>query len=98
MATTLFERPLFVQRKRYVEEIASLEEAFDLLEAWPGEQRGIPHEVLMKACHEAASGRFPLGAVRLNLARFLKKANMLAEIEDVPSFAGMTRDRNIGSL
>jgi hypothetical protein len=97
MATTLFDRPLFVQRKHYVEEIASLEDAFDLLEAWPAEQRGIPHEVLMKACQEAASDRFPLGAVRLNLERFLKKANMLAKIEDVPSFAQLAANRNIGS-
>lgn len=32
MATTLFDRPLFVQRKHYVDEIASLEDAFDMLE------------------------------------------------------------------
>lgn len=97
MATTLFDRPLFVQRKHYVEEIASLEKAFDLLEAWPADRRGLAHETLMKACQKAANGQFPLAAVRDNLERFLKKAGMLAAIEDVPNFGAMRSDRNLGS-
>jgi len=28
-----------VQRKHFIDEIASFEEAFDLLEAWPNDQR-----------------------------------------------------------
>ncbi|RYE51280.1 MAG: DUF982 domain-containing protein [Hyphomicrobiales bacterium] len=87
MATTLFDRPLFVQRKHYVEEIASLEDAVDLLETWPADQRGVPHEILMKACQRAANGQFPVAAVRLNLERFLRKAGALADIRDVPNFA-----------
>lgn len=98
MAITLFDRPLFVQRKHFIDEIASLEDAFDLLEAWPSDQRGLPHETLIKACHEAANGRFPVAAIRYNLERFLKKAGLLAEIEDVPNFMGLTPDRNIGSM
>jgi len=87
MATTLFDRPLFVQRKHYVEEIASLEEAFDLLEDWPADRRGVPHDILMEACQAAADGQFPIAAIRLNLERFLRKAGVLAEIEKVPNFA-----------
>lgn len=98
MATTHFDRPLFVQRVHFIDEIASLEDAFDLLEAWPAEKRGLAHETLMKACHEAANGRFPVAAIRENLARFLRKAGVLAEIEDVPNFAGPTPDRNLGSI
>jgi hypothetical protein len=97
MATTLFDRPLFVQRTHYVEEIAGLEDAFDLLETWPADERGLPHEVLVKACHDAAAGHFPLGAVRLNLERLLRKANILVEIEDVPMFGELAANRNIGS-
>lgn len=74
MALALFDRPLFVQHKHHVEEIATLEDAFDLLEAWPTEQRGLSHEVLMKACRQAYRGIFPLSALRLNLERFLRKA------------------------
>lgn len=96
MALTLFDRPLFVQRKHFVDEIASLEDAHDLLEAWPADQRGLAHETLMRACEDAANGRFPMAAIRDNLERFLKKAGVLAEIEDVPNFAGLTPDRNIG--
>jgi hypothetical protein len=98
MAITFFDRPLFVQRKHYVEEVTSLEDAFDLLEAWPADQRGLPHETLMRACQEAANGRFPVAAIRQNLERFLKKAGALADIEDVPNFAGLAPDRNIGSI
>lgn len=97
MAITLFDRPLFVQRKQYVEEVASLEDAFDLLERWPVDQRGLPHEVLMNACQEAATGRFPVAAVRQNLERFLKKAGFLAEIEDVPNFGQLSHNSNLGS-
>jgi len=95
---TFFDHPLFVQRKRYVDEIASLEDAFDLLETWPAEQRGLAHETLMRACQEAANGRFPVVAVRKNLETFLRKAGAQADIEDVPNFAALTPDRNIGSM
>ena len=51
----------------------------------------------MNACQEATNGRFPLDALRANLERFLRKANVLAEIEDVPNFGRLTSNRNIGS-
>lgn len=95
MATTPFDRPLFVQRKRYVVEIASLEDAFDLLDGWPATERGLPHDVLMNACHEAANGRFPLPALRSNLERFLRKANILAEIEDLPGAEHWSSDSRL---
>jgi len=97
MATTLFDRPLFVQRKHYVEEIASLEEAFDLLEGWPDDKRGLAHDILMEACQKAANGEFPITAIRNNLERFLKKAELLAAIEDVPSFTAMASAQNLGN-
>ena len=98
MAINLFDHPLFVQRKHHVEEIASLGDAFDLLESWPLDQRGLAYETVHRACYEAANGRFPLAAVRSNLERFLRKADMLATIEDVPNFANIARGRNISGM
>jgi hypothetical protein len=98
MAINLFDRPLFIQRKHYMEEIASLDDAFDLLESWPLDQRGLAHETLLRACREAASGRFPLPALRSNLERFLRKARVLAAIEDVPNFANIAPDRNVSGM
>ena len=92
MATTLFDRSLFVQRKRYIEEVASLEDAFDLLEGWPADQRGVAHEVLMEACQQAHAGRFPLRAFRANLECFLKRANVLAKVQDLPELCSSTAE------
>lgn len=92
MATTLFDRPLFVQRKRYIEEVDSLEDAFDLLEGWPADHRGVAHEVLMEACQQAHAGRFPLSAFRAHLERFLKRANVLAKVQDLPAFCSLAAE------
>ena len=85
MGATLFDHPLFVQRKRYIEEIVSLQDAFDLLAAWPGDQRGLPHEVLVDACHAAAAGAVPLSALRANLERFLRRSGRLAKVNPLRS-------------
>jgi hypothetical protein len=97
MANLLFDRPLFVQREHFVEEVVSLEDAIDLLESWPAAQRGLAHETLMNACREACNGRFPLEAIRSNLTRFLRKAGILLQIEDVPNFGQISTSRTIGS-
>lgn len=97
MTINRFDHPLFVQRKHCIEEIASLDDAFDLLESWPLDQRGLPHETLLRACRETANGRFPLPALRSNLERFLRKAGVLATIEDMPNFANIASDSAIGS-
>ena len=68
-----------------------------MLEAWPADQRGLAHETLMRECQEAANGRFPVAAIQKNLETFLRKAGVLADIEDVPHFAALKPDRNIGS-
>lgn len=96
MASILFDHPIFVQRKRFIDEIASLDDTFDLLEEWPDDQRGLAYDTLLRACREAAAGRFPANAVAENLSRFLKKAGVLAEVEDVPNFARVTSNRSIG--
>jgi hypothetical protein len=97
MANTLFDRPLFVRKSRYVQELGSLEDVFDLLDDWPEEKKGDTYEVLLKACRMAAQGIFPFPAIRENVRRFLMREGVLANVDEVPLVAKRTRDRNIGS-
>lgn len=97
MATTLFDKPLFVKRDRYIQELGSLEDAFDFLDEWPVDKRGDSYEVLMKACRFAAQGVFPLSAIRENIRRFLIKERVLANVEEVPLFARSSSGQNLGS-
>lgn len=97
MANTLFDAPLFLKKRHYIQELASLEDALDVLEEWPEDDRDTAFEVLEKACRMAAQGIFPLPAIRENLRRFLIKRHKLANIEEVPFLAKHSTDRNIGS-
>lgn len=97
MANTLFDAPLFLKKRRYIQELASLEDVFDILDDWPENERDTTFEVLEKACRMAAQGIFPLPAIRENLRRFLIKRHMLANIEEVPIVAKRSHDSNIGS-
>ena len=97
MANTLFDTPLFLKERHYVQELASLEDVFDFLEGFPEGGRDVTYEVLEKACRMAAQGVFPLPAVRENVRRFLIKRNLLANIEEVPFVAKHRTDRNVGS-
>ena len=96
MAQTWFNQPIFVKRKHYFEEVAALEDAFDVLENWPNDERGIAYETVLNACHRAASGLFPIRAAEENFRRFIQKAGMLADIEEVPNFGTTQRPRNLG--
>ncbi|MEZ2131494.1 MULTISPECIES: DUF982 domain-containing protein [unclassified Sinorhizobium] len=97
MALNLFERPIYIKQKNYMQEIGCLDDVFDLLEEWPEGRRDLSYETLVTKCREAACGRFPIAAVRENFRRFVKKAGMLAEIEDVPNFATLPTNRNVGN-
>ncbi|MDR6670175.1 DUF982 domain-containing protein [Rhizobium sp. 1399] len=97
MANTLFDAPLFLKKRHYIQELANLEDVFDFLDDWPEEERDKTYEVLEKACRMAAHGVFPLPAFRENLRRFLIKRHMLANIEEVPIVAKRSTDRNINS-
>ena len=97
MANTLFDAPLFLRRRYYIQELICLEDVFDFLDEWPEDERDTSYEVLEKACRMAAQGIFPLPAIRENLRRFLIKRNILADIDEVPIVAKRPSDRNIGS-
>lgn len=97
MANTLFDKPLFVKKPRYIQELASLEDVFDLLEEWPAEKRGDAYEVLSKASRLAAQGIFPVNAIRENVRRFLLKAGALANIEEILYAPRSASGQNLGS-
>jgi hypothetical protein len=97
MAETSFGSAIYVQRSNFVQEVASLREVFDVLDEWPEEMRDLAYDTLQKACRNAANGRFPLGAVKENFRRFVKRAGMLVEIGGVPLVPPYVNDQGIGN-
>jgi hypothetical protein len=97
MTSTLFDRPLFVKKDRYIEQLASLEDVLDLFEEWPMEKRGVTYDVISKACRMAAQGVFPLTSLRENIRRFLIKERILANIEEATLVPKRTNDGVINS-
>lgn len=93
----LFDRPIFVDRKYFFEEICSVEDIAEFLEGWPSDRRDLAFETLEHACHEASEGRFPAEALAENFRRFIKRAGMLAEVEDVPNFTASSSARSVGN-
>ncbi|ASW09688.1 DUF982 domain-containing protein [Rhizobium sp. 11515TR] len=98
MTSHVFDRPLFVRRKHFIQEICCLDDIVDFLEEWPEEKRGAAHVVMLRACRDAVVGQFPLSAVRKNFERFLKKNDMLASIEEFPFRQQSAGDHNIGDV
>ncbi len=47
MALGSFNSPLFVQRKHFIQEIAGLDDAFDLLDEWPEDQRNMAFDAVV---------------------------------------------------
>ena len=93
----LFDTPIFVDRKFFFEEICSVEDVADFLENWPEDRRDIAFEAIERACSEAIEGGFPSNALAENFRKFIKKAGLLARVEDVPNFSHAGNDRSVGS-
>jgi hypothetical protein len=98
MALALFDKPLYAQRRYFVQEVTGLDDVFDFLDEWPQEKRNIAYQTLSRYCHEAAGGRWPLSAVRKNFERFLKQNGKLASLEDVPPCLRRDRGAKLGGL
>ncbi len=81
MARMLFDPPIYVTRRCYIEEIACLDDALAFLEGWPDEHRDIIYDTVLRACSEAYIGKFPFEAVHEAFRRFALKAGVLTEIE-----------------
>ncbi|MCK8780868.1 DUF982 domain-containing protein [Rhizobium sp. NTR19] len=96
MALGTFDAPLFAKRTYFIQEISGLDDAFDLLDEWPADQRDLAFEAVVKSVREAACGSRPVAFAREDFKRFLKRNNMLANVEEIPVQLRNNRDRNIG--
>lgn len=86
MALDLFDSPLFAQRKYFVQEITGLDDAFDLLDEWPTEQRDLSYETAVRVCRDAAAGKRSLPAAREDSRRFLKPKGKLVDVGEVAPY------------
>jgi hypothetical protein len=68
MALGLFDRPIYAQRKYFIQEITGLDEVFDFLDEWPEEIRNVAYEVMVDACRKAANCALPVAVVHENRA------------------------------
>jgi hypothetical protein len=98
MALAVFDKPLYAQRRYFVQEITGLDDVFDFLDEWPQAKRDLAYETLARYCHEAAGGRWPLSAARENFERFLKRNNKLASVEDVAPYLRKDGGAEIGGI
>jgi circadian clock protein KaiC len=94
MAFEMFEQPIYVQRKHYIEEINRLDDIFDFLDEWPQDRRDLVYEVMVDACRKAASRQLPVQAVADNFRRFLKRYGKLADVKDVPLHLRQSNEQN----
>lgn len=81
MRANQFEQPVFMERRFFIEEVGCLEDVFDALEEWPENERDVAHEAMLRACHKAETGTFPISAVRENFERFLKRQGKLVQTQ-----------------
>ena len=98
MAFEMFEQPIYVQRKHYIEEITGLDDVFDFLDEWPQDRRDLVYEVMVDACRKAASGQLPAQAVADNFRRFLKRHGKLADVQDVPLHLRQANEQNASGM
>jgi hypothetical protein len=84
MARMRFDRPIYLKRKHYIQELTTLDEAFDFLEEWPEDRRDLVYEMVLKACREAYVGAFPISAASETFERFAKRAGILSSAEEMP--------------
>ncbi|MBB4351095.1 DUF982 domain-containing protein [Aliirhizobium cellulosilyticum] len=96
MLLAQFDKPVYAQRRYFVQEITGLDDVFDFLDEWPKEKRNLAYETLVRYCREAANGHWPIDAVRENFRVFLKQDGKLAELEDVPPHLRRDTSAKIG--
>ena len=96
MALDLFDKPIYAQRRYFIQELAGIDDAFDLLDEWPHDQRDLAYEAVARSLREAACQRRSLALAAEDLRRFLKRTGKLATVEDVPPHLRKDKPRNIG--
>lgn len=87
MSDRLFDPPVFIKGGKYlIQEVAGLEDAIDVLEAWPDERRDLIYDTVLKACHGALDGRRPTRVARNAFAAFARRAGILEETGTVTAW------------
>ncbi|MEI9402062.1 DUF982 domain-containing protein [Mesorhizobium argentiipisi] len=80
MNAECFSSSIFVKRATYiVQEIASLADAIEFLDEWPGDRRDLIHETALRACYDAHDARKPVSAARNAFLGFSKRAGILVD-------------------
>lgn len=74
-----FDRPVFMKKRFFIQEVCCLEDVCDVLDEWPEDERDVTHEAMLRACNKAAAGAFPISAIRENFERLLRRRGMLAQ-------------------
>lgn len=74
-----FDRPVFMKRRFFIQEVCCLEDVCDVLDEWPEDERDVTHEAMLRACNKAAAGAFPILAIRENFERLLRRRGKLAQ-------------------
>ncbi|RWE39461.1 MAG: DUF982 domain-containing protein [Mesorhizobium sp.] len=79
MGDRTFDRPVLVRDRQFIQEIGSLDDAFDFLDEWPRERRGPIFETAFRACQRAYDGQIPLSVARDAVAGFARSVKILQE-------------------
>ncbi|MBZ9986858.1 DUF982 domain-containing protein [Mesorhizobium sp. BH1-1-5] len=90
MSDRTFDSPVFVRvAEGLVQEIACLEDAFDLLDEWPRHRRGVIYETTKRACRRAFDGYIPSTVARDAFAGFARSAKIIEDVSTtVPWMVG----------
>lgn len=92
----LFNQPIFLDRGRYVQEIATLEDALDFLEEWPENKRDLAYETVASACLKAYAGVFPQNAAEAAFRKFARRNGILTSGDLLPLLSRRSHGHNVG--
>jgi len=82
-----FANPIFVRTGEHlVQEIASLDDAFDFLDEWPRELQGTAYDVAYNTCSRAYCGEVAIDVAHQAIVGFAKSAMILEEFEELSPF------------
>ena len=90
MSDRTFDSPVFVRvAEGLIQEISCLEDAFDFLDEWPRNRRGVIYETAKRACQRAFDGHIPPTIARDAFAGFARSAKILEDVSTtVPWMVG----------
>ncbi|MGN6548474.1 MAG: DUF982 domain-containing protein [Pararhizobium sp.] len=97
MSDRLFDPPVFIKDGEYlIREIASLEDAIDVLEEWPDDGRDLIYETVARACRGALDGRRPISVARNGFVGFARRVGILEDTGSIGAWMKSTNPRGSG--